>query len=127
MLIELVAFAIHQIAVHLFQQAPKLHQGDIYSVVRWQAEPRWDPLHREVIEPLEPHPTLFFHVGYMDHQYPNGLADVPGYWAEDVIFGGVVVFDRGESGEEVSTDTPVHGYANCDSLLTYTFTPVETV
>jgi hypothetical protein len=45
---------------------------------------------------------LFFHVDYMDHrQYPNGLADMAGYWAEDRIFGGVVLFDRGDSGYEV--------------------------
>ncbi|KAI0127950.1 hypothetical protein BJ170DRAFT_396129 [Xylariales sp. AK1849] len=31
----------------------------------------------------------------MEHdQYPYGLADVAGYWAEDFIFGGVVLFDR---------------------------------
>jgi hypothetical protein len=38
----------------------------------------------------------------MDYdQYPDGLADVAGYWAEDRIFGGVVLFDRGDSGYEV--------------------------
>ncbi|RFN46003.1 hypothetical protein FIE12Z_9754 [Fusarium flagelliforme] len=31
------------------------------------------------------------------HQYPNGAADTVGYWAEAKIFGGVLVFDRGES------------------------------
>jgi hypothetical protein len=35
-------------------------------------------------------------------QYPNGFAVVAGYWAEAKIFGGVVVFDRGPSGVEVS-------------------------
>jgi hypothetical protein len=30
-------------------------------------------------------------------QYPDGLADVAGYWAEDQIFGGVVLFDRSQS------------------------------
>lgn len=45
---------------------------------------------------------MFFHVDYMDYdQYPNGLADIAGYWAEDRIFGGVVLFDRGDSGAEV--------------------------
>lgn len=33
-------------------------------------------------------------------QYPEGAADLPGYWAEDRIFGGVVLFGRGESGTE---------------------------
>ncbi|KAB5578811.1 hypothetical protein GE09DRAFT_1091117, partial [Coniochaeta sp. 2T2.1] len=37
----------------------------------------------------------------MDYeQYPDGLADVAGYWAEDLIFGGIVLFDGGESGLE---------------------------
>lgn len=35
-------------------------------------------------------------------RYPNGWADAAGYWAEHHIFGGVLLFDRGESEEEVS-------------------------
>ena len=34
-------------------------------------------------------------------QYPSGLLNVVGYWAETQLFGGVVLFDRGESGLEV--------------------------
>jgi hypothetical protein len=105
-LIELVAISIHQIAVLLFQLEPKLHAGDIDSVVSWKEEPRWVTFEggrRIYEEPLfEPRPTMFFHVDYMDYdQYPNGLADVAGYWAEDRIFGGAVLFDRGDSGSEV--------------------------
>jgi hypothetical protein len=49
-------------------------------------------------------PTVFYHGFYVAFdQYPNGLADVAGYGAEAKIFGGVVVFDRGPSGVEVST------------------------
>ncbi len=104
-LIELVARSIHQIAVFLFQQEPKLHAGDIDSVVSWKEEERWILLEgnrRIHHQPSEPRPTLFFHVAYMDYdQYPDGLSDMAGYWAEDRIFGGVVVFDRGDSGSEV--------------------------
>lgn len=105
-LVELVAVAIHQIAVLLFQLQPKLHNGDIESVVAWKKEARWVTLEggrRIFEEPLfEPGPTLFFHIEYMDYdQYPNGVADIAGYWAEDQIFGGVVLFDRGVSGLEV--------------------------
>ena len=32
---------------------------------------------------------------------PFGLLDVVGYWAETQLFGGVLLFDRGESGSEV--------------------------
>ncbi|KAG6364173.1 hypothetical protein INS49_005771 [Diaporthe citri] len=46
-------------------------------------------------------PTPFFVGGYAaSDRYPNGWADVAGYWAEHHIFGGVVLFDRGESEEE---------------------------
>jgi hypothetical protein len=49
-------------------------------------------------------PTLFYATQYLDSQrFPHGLADVAGYWAELRIFGGVVLFDRGQSEEEVST------------------------
>lgn len=47
-------------------------------------------------------PCAFSNTEYQfDEQYPNGIADVAGYWAESKIFGGVVVFDRGPSGTEV--------------------------
>lgn len=49
-----------------------------------------------------PFPTFLYHVDYMDHeQYPLGVADMVGYWAETEVFGGVVLFDRGESETEV--------------------------
>jgi hypothetical protein len=51
----------------------------------------------------EPPPTAFCHRAYRyPEQYPRGLADVAGYWAESKIFGGVVVFDRGETEDEVN-------------------------
>lgn len=44
-------------------------------------------------------PTWLHMVAYMDHQqYPNGVADVIGYWAENYIIGGVLLFDRREPG-----------------------------
>ena len=44
----------------------------------------------------------FFHAAFLDHErYPRGKADVAGYWAEGKIFGGVVVFDRGDTDREV--------------------------
>lgn len=55
---------------------------------------------------LPPH-TWFWHYEYFDHtQYPQGVADVVGYWAETQVFGGVVLFDRGETDEEVSCSSP---------------------
>ncbi|KAF4345044.1 hypothetical protein FBEOM_918 [Fusarium beomiforme] len=47
------------------------------------------------------HPTVFCHSFYTGvERYPNGDADTVGYWAEAKIFGGVLVFDRGESETE---------------------------
>lgn len=47
-------------------------------------------------------PTPFYTSSYTaSNRYPNGWADVVGCWAEHHIFGGVVLFDRGESEEEV--------------------------
>ena len=39
--------------------------------------------------------TLFCHPWYRDYnQYPGGIADSVGYWAEARILGGVVLFDK---------------------------------
>ena len=68
---------------------------------------------RDIIprEPPEGHLLAFpgtahFYVDFHDHymrleDYPFGLLDVVGYWAETQLFGGVVLFDRGDSGFEV--------------------------
>jgi hypothetical protein len=39
-------------------------------------------------------------------QYPDGNADVAAYWAEDQIFCGIILFDRGERGTEVGLLSP---------------------
>ncbi|KAK4457230.1 hypothetical protein QBC42DRAFT_213158 [Cladorrhinum samala] len=105
-LVELVAIAVHHAAVLLHQLKPKLHtDAEIHSITWWRPEPRWEAVGtkgRKVLVPTtDPKPTWFFHPFYMDHeQYPHGLADVAAYWAEDRIFGGIVLFDRGQSGTE---------------------------
>lgn len=48
-------------------------------------------------------PTAFSYGGYKNVEaYPEGVAECAGYWIEFEIFGGVVIFDRGPSGYEVS-------------------------
>ena len=48
------------------------------------------------------HFYLDFHNEYTRlKDYPFGLLDVVGYWAETQLFGGVLLFDRGDSGSEV--------------------------
>lgn len=45
----------------------------------------------------DPPPSVFAHGSYCEFErYPKGVADMVGYWAESRIFGGVVVFDRGD-------------------------------
>ncbi|RGP78981.1 hypothetical protein FLONG3_2887 [Fusarium longipes] len=79
-LIELVAIACHEIGAYAYD----LDQGGVES--------------RRFCEPP---PTAFCHRAYRYlEQYPRGLANVAGYWAESKIFGGVVVFDRGETEDE---------------------------
>ncbi|KAJ3546675.1 hypothetical protein NM208_g1890 [Fusarium decemcellulare] len=66
-LIEMVAVAVHQIAVLTFDLDESLHKNDGVT---------------------------------LKERYPNGIGDMVGYWAENRILGGVVLFDRGESGFE---------------------------
>ncbi|KAF5708760.1 hypothetical protein FMUND_10435 [Fusarium mundagurra] len=93
-LFELLAVSIHQIAVYLYQQDGLNHTHQDYQ--KWIDSPRdtsqWDGYR---------HPTAFCHRFYVAvERYPNGDADTVGYWAEAKIFGGVFVFDRGESESE---------------------------
>ncbi|KAK3378347.1 hypothetical protein B0H63DRAFT_495915 [Podospora didyma] len=70
------------------------HKHSVYE--EWRDQPRDKTKPRVFCAP-----AVFFHKRYLDFdQYPNGIADIVGHWAEAKIFGGVVVFDRGESGTE---------------------------
>ncbi|KAK3313960.1 hypothetical protein B0H66DRAFT_567468 [Apodospora peruviana] len=92
-LIEMVAIAVHQIAAVLFQLEASGHKDD--GVTDWA--PRSDDELWWRINPDGPLPTLFCHSWYVDYeQYPDGVADVVGYWAENRILGGVVLFDRND-------------------------------
>ena len=45
----------------------------------------------------------FYHKAFKSYEkYPFGLLNVVGYWAETQILGGVLLFERGSSGREVS-------------------------
>ncbi|KAL2272324.1 hypothetical protein FJTKL_06951 [Diaporthe vaccinii] len=96
-LIELLARSCHEIAVRLFELDDGVHKHSVYEA--WRDAPV-DPLSNPMTRPFR-RPSVFCHGSYSFHdQYPHGLADVVGYWAEAKIFGGVVVFDRGPSGTE---------------------------
>ncbi|KAK4233174.1 hypothetical protein C8A03DRAFT_48199 [Achaetomium macrosporum] len=87
-LVELVARAIHQIAVWFYKQNTNRHKDD--SLSRWRPSETYAPFY-----PATFHTTLFCHPWYRDYdQYPEGIGDCVGYWAEARIFGGVVLLDR---------------------------------
>lgn len=85
--------AVHTTAAHLFKKVNGgRHQNEQYPSDDWYKE---FSHRRQKSTPF----SLWL---YDDpKQYPDGNADVAGYWAEDQIFGGIVLFDRGESGTEV--------------------------
>jgi len=91
-LVEMAAVAIHEIAVQLFKKlGTSLHTND--PIASWV--PPKDDWNFWFVNPEGAWPTLFRHRFYVNNnQYPDGLADVVGYWAETRIFGGVVLFDR---------------------------------
>ncbi|KAI3400147.1 hypothetical protein diail_4379 [Diaporthe ilicicola] len=98
-LIELVVIALHQIAVDLFKlydlRSHSQHEIDTVTncVIVPPKSPAVNPQDYAVTVP--PRPTLFNHPYYVDLEiYPEGLADIVGYWAEDRIVGGIVLFDR---------------------------------
>lgn len=129
----MVATAIHSIAVYLHSLEDKSHSKDeIEDVMSWKDAVRrreFMPGEWETIEPLPPHPTMFYFSEYDNiDDYPNGLADAVGYWAEDRVFGGVVLFDRGESGKEVCDRMPfflARAQPTSISARTFTCTPVD--
>ena len=106
-LIELTVVACHQIGAYLFSLEPgnhskQLHEDWAMRVRNKSPEERLDDLYIDIP------PCAFFHSVFQDHErYPRGKADVAGYWAEARIFGGVVVFDRGETDMEVRFETPM--------------------
>ncbi|PNP75267.1 hypothetical protein FNYG_11410 [Fusarium nygamai] len=100
-LIEIIAISVHQIAVILFSLDEGSHKND--GVIEW-APPKSDRTWWAHC-PNGPEPTMFFHPWYLSHErYPNGIADIVGYWAESRILGGVVLFDRRQPAPGFSVD-----------------------
>ncbi|KAF4999857.1 hypothetical protein FDECE_11388 [Fusarium decemcellulare] len=109
-LIELVAVSLHQVGAELFKLDFRLHNGDIESILNWMPD---TPLYAK----LKPRPTLFAHPHYFDYDiYPEGLADVTGYWTEDRILGGVAVFARHPTDD--GSDLPNVYFHSCHDHVT---------
>ncbi|ERT00709.1 hypothetical protein HMPREF1624_01941 [Sporothrix schenckii ATCC 58251] len=104
-LVELVARVIHAIAVWIYTNHSPLRPKDD-RLMAWRPEKGdLDWAYRKGYPP-----TLFVHPWYTAYdQYPDGVADGVGYWAEDRIFGGVVLFDRRgpDAPDTIYEDSPV--------------------
>jgi hypothetical protein len=97
----LVAIAVHQIAAILFELDLSVHKDD--GITDW-TPPKSDEWYWRWY-PDGPLPALFHHSWYKDYdQYPRGVADMVGYWAEARILGGVVLFDRRNPEAEPQAD-----------------------
>ncbi|KAH6895895.1 hypothetical protein B0T10DRAFT_587445 [Thelonectria olida] len=96
----LLVVARHQIAVYLYELDDGAHKHEVYA--RWAEHRRSEGKNGLDQSGYLMAPVAFFHRRFNFLQrYPNGLADVVGYWAEGKIFGGAIVFDRGETEQEV--------------------------
>ena len=86
---------MHQIAALLYASGPGSDPDKDKDLKTWTA-PKSDAVWWYTFPNGLP-ATLFRHKWYCDYeQYPRGVADGVGYWAEGRIFGGVVLFDRRE-------------------------------
>lgn len=93
----MTAVALHQIGVWLFQLGLRLHDPATTEGLSIEAVTQWEP-EQNPFTRLVPDPTLFIQPHFAaSEQYPDGLADVAGYWAEDRILGGVVLFDKSQT------------------------------
>ena len=95
--------AVHGLAVLLFRRRHRIHD-DVWAAkdatYTVNAVTRSNP-------DVERSPTPFCHPEYvMADQYPDGDADVVGYWAENRIFGGVVLLDRSDSWDDRRNPEP---------------------
>ena len=98
-LVEMTAVACHSIAVRLFQMDDGVHKRSVH--MDWLTSEMQSQVLSQRFYSVPLPMTPFHHRAYTAiEQYPDGEADIVGYWAECMIFGGVVVFDRGKSDSE---------------------------
>lgn len=79
--------------------------------MRWERPPDgWPRIPAE--------PTLFIHSQFTAHeQYPNGIADIVGYWVEDRVLGGVPLFDHSQVWKD--EDEPNVYFQSCRRSTTF--------
>lgn len=93
-LTELVAIAIHRLAIMLYKSGNLLKERDLQG-----DQLCWSSRDKTLVYPT---PFVLYEYASTAQYIEEGVAELPGYWAENQIFGGVVLFDRGESGIQVS-------------------------
>ncbi|KAK3899810.1 hypothetical protein C8A05DRAFT_46220 [Staphylotrichum tortipilum] len=106
---ELVAVSMHQLGTLLFNLEECMHKGGPQDIER-------------ITQYLEPPSSPGgFHHGYLaDDIYPEGVADVVGYWTEDRILGGVTVFDR-QAEQRTPKEPPNTWFYGCRENVTYRY------
>lgn len=102
-LLELLVITCHDIAVFLYQLDDGAHKHAEWAAWLMEKHASLPEKESQRTRSMYRLPTPFFVGRYAaSDTYPNGVADVVGYWVEHHIFGGVVLFDRGESEQEAS-------------------------
>jgi len=123
-LIEMVAVALHQFGVLLHKLEFRMHQGDIEYMTNWTMPTQ--EYDRDDWESWVPFPNIFNSSYYVNSDiYPEGVADMVGYWAEDRILGGVVVFNRRDKldAKDDLTNEPTNIYLHpCRAKVTFRVT-----
>ncbi|CRK14895.1 hypothetical protein BN1708_011300 [Verticillium longisporum] len=115
-LLELTSSAVHQIAVLLFQLNLRVHDRtttdnlNVDEATSWECPP-------DMRARVVPHPTLFTQSHFVAHeQCPDGIADMVGYWAEDRILGGVILFDHSSPWNEQDIEPNASIYCGRDKI-----------
>lgn len=94
--------ACHQVGAYLYRLDKGTHPHSFYAEwVRQVAEERRQGVKSRRFAYYSE--IAFAHRAFQSSKnYPQGFADVAGYWVEGQLFAGVIIFDRGESESEVS-------------------------
>ena len=97
-LMEITAASVNALAGELYLAS---HPG-LDLKPRKRPQPSTDEEIDVWVQEMRKKHVEFYHTKYQEYErYPFGLLNVVGYWAEDRLFGGVLLFDRGETGSEV--------------------------
>ncbi len=96
-LIELVAVSCHQIAAFLFENGNSSHKQEYDAWIAEQERLKEAGDEKYQWRPVPP-PVVFYHRQHADYeQYPRGISDAVGYWAEGKDLWGACYYSIVES------------------------------